>query len=84
MENMRSELTAKMSGVFEELGLFLALCCHGFVLMLVDMIHSGELYASGFIHPFIWSYHITDQNIHLQLWQRCWMSLGLILARAMT
>jgi hypothetical protein len=41
--NMKSELTAKMWGIFEETGLFLALCRHGFVLLLVDMVRSGEL-----------------------------------------
>lgn len=41
--NMKTELTSKMWGVFEETGLFLALCRHGFVLLLVDMVHSGEL-----------------------------------------
>jgi Kyakuja-Dileera-Zisupton transposase len=41
--NMKTELTSKMWGVFEETGLFLALCRHGFVLLLVDMVQSGEL-----------------------------------------
>ena len=41
--NMKSSLTSKMWGVFEETGLFLALCQHGFVLMMADMIQSGEL-----------------------------------------
>lgn len=41
--NMRTDLTAKMWGVFQETGLFLALCRHGFVLMLADMVRSGEL-----------------------------------------
>jgi hypothetical protein len=41
--NMKTELTTKMWGVFEETGLFLALCRHGFVLLLVDMVQSGEL-----------------------------------------
>jgi hypothetical protein len=41
--NMRTAFTAKMWGVFHETGLFLALCRHGFVLLLVDMIRSGEL-----------------------------------------
>lgn len=41
--NMRTALTAKMWGVFQETGLFLALCRHGFVLLLADMIRSGEL-----------------------------------------
>ena len=41
--NMKTELTARMWGIFHETGLFLALCRHGFVLMLLDMIRSGEL-----------------------------------------
>ena len=41
--NMKTELTAKMWGIFEETGLVLALCRHGFVLILVDMVCSGEL-----------------------------------------
>lgn len=41
--NMKSEITAKMWGIFEETGLFLALCRHGFVLLLADMVRSGEL-----------------------------------------
>ena len=46
--NMWTELTAKMWGIFEETGLFLALCRHGFVLLLADMIRSGELYVYCF------------------------------------
>jgi hypothetical protein len=42
-QNMKTELTAKMWGIFEETGLFLALCRHGFVLILADMVRSGEL-----------------------------------------
>lgn len=41
--NMKSSLTSKMWGVFDETGIFLALCQHGFVLMIVDMVRSGEL-----------------------------------------
>lgn len=41
--NMKTVLTAKMWGVFQETGLFLALCRHGFVLLLADMVRSGEL-----------------------------------------
>ena len=40
---MKSVLMSKMWDVFEETGLFLALCQHGFVLMMVDMVQSGEL-----------------------------------------
>ena len=42
-QNMKSAYTAKMWGIFEETGLFLGLCRHGFVLLLVDMVRSGEL-----------------------------------------
>jgi hypothetical protein len=42
-KNMKEELTARMWGIFEETGLFLALCRHGFVLLLADMVRSGEL-----------------------------------------
>ncbi|KAF7371676.1 hypothetical protein MVEN_00023800 [Mycena venus] len=42
-KNMINDLTAKMWGVFDETGIFLALCRHGFVLLLADMIRSGEL-----------------------------------------
>jgi Kyakuja-Dileera-Zisupton transposase len=41
--SMKTELTTRMWGIFEETGLFLALCCHGFVLLLADMVCSGEL-----------------------------------------
>lgn len=41
--NMKAELTTRMRGIFEETGLFLALCRHGFVLLLADMVCSGEL-----------------------------------------
>ncbi|KAF7371734.1 hypothetical protein MVEN_00029900 [Mycena venus] len=42
-KNMINDLTAKMWGIFDEMGIFLALCHHGFVLLLADMIWSGEL-----------------------------------------
>lgn len=42
-KNMSEELTAKMWGIFDETGVFLALCRHGFVLLVADMIKSGEL-----------------------------------------
>ena len=41
--NMINELTARMWGIFDETGIFLALCRHGFVLVVVDMVQSGEL-----------------------------------------
>jgi hypothetical protein len=40
---MINEITARMWGIFNETGIFLALCRHGFVLVVADMIQSGEL-----------------------------------------
>ncbi|KAJ7104925.1 hypothetical protein C8R44DRAFT_639728 [Mycena epipterygia] len=42
-KNLSEELTAKMWGIFDETGIFLALCYHGFVLLVVDMVRSGKL-----------------------------------------
>ncbi|KAJ7893589.1 hypothetical protein B0H13DRAFT_2234716 [Mycena leptocephala] len=42
-KNMVNNVTSKMWGIFDETGVFLALCCHGFVLVIADMIRSGEL-----------------------------------------
>ncbi|KAJ7931898.1 hypothetical protein B0H13DRAFT_2308282 [Mycena leptocephala] len=42
-KNMVNDITAKMWAVFGETGIFLALCRHGFVLLLTDMIRSGKL-----------------------------------------
>ncbi|KAJ7857365.1 hypothetical protein B0H13DRAFT_2237717 [Mycena leptocephala] len=42
-KNMVNDVTSKMWGIFDETGIFPALCRHGFVLLLVDMIRSGEL-----------------------------------------
>ncbi|KAF9033503.1 hypothetical protein BDZ89DRAFT_896752, partial [Hymenopellis radicata] len=44
---MKADLVAKMWGIFEETGIFLALCRHGFVLVVADMIKSGELAQYG-------------------------------------
>ncbi|KAF6742011.1 hypothetical protein DFP72DRAFT_994703 [Ephemerocybe angulata] len=41
--NMSSQATAKMWGIFDETGIFLCLCRHGFVLTVCDMVQSGEL-----------------------------------------
>ncbi|KAJ7301339.1 hypothetical protein DFH08DRAFT_724356, partial [Mycena albidolilacea] len=42
-KNMVEDITAKMWGIFDETGIFLCLCRHGFVLVICDMIKSGEL-----------------------------------------
>ncbi|KAJ7648125.1 hypothetical protein FB45DRAFT_734236 [Roridomyces roridus] len=42
-KNMLNDVTAKMWGIFDGTGIFLCLCRHGFALVLVDMLRSGEL-----------------------------------------
>ncbi|KAH7917998.1 hypothetical protein BV22DRAFT_1108467 [Leucogyrophana mollusca] len=42
-KNMKDEQTKKMWGVFDESGVFMAVCRHGFSLVIADMVQSGEL-----------------------------------------
>ena len=56
--NMVNEVTAQMWGIYDETGVFLALCCHGFVLVVTDMVRSGELYVLLLSTGF----KITDTN----------------------
>ncbi|KAJ6551242.1 hypothetical protein B0H19DRAFT_1211105 [Mycena capillaripes] len=46
-KNMSEEITEHMWGIFDETGVFLALCRHGFVLLIADMVRSGELAKYG-------------------------------------
>lgn len=41
--NMVNELTARMWAIFDETGIFLALCRHGYALVIADMVRSGEM-----------------------------------------
>ncbi|KAJ6569171.1 hypothetical protein B0H19DRAFT_1209333 [Mycena capillaripes] len=47
-QNMKQEVTARAWGMYDETGIFPALCRHGFVLIVVDMVKSGELSKYGF------------------------------------
>ncbi|KAJ7772501.1 hypothetical protein B0H14DRAFT_3590063 [Mycena olivaceomarginata] len=42
-QNMKEGVTAHAYGMYDETGFFPALCRHGFVLKVVDMVKSGEL-----------------------------------------
>ncbi|KAJ6550300.1 hypothetical protein B0H19DRAFT_1211499 [Mycena capillaripes] len=44
---MLEEITEHMWGICDETGVFLALCRHGFVLLIADMVRSGELAKYG-------------------------------------
>ncbi|KAJ7058312.1 hypothetical protein C8F01DRAFT_1085496 [Mycena amicta] len=41
--NMSEAITSKMWAVFDQTGIFMCLCRHGFALLIVEMIKSGEL-----------------------------------------
>ncbi|KAJ6450265.1 hypothetical protein C8R45DRAFT_1057216 [Mycena sanguinolenta] len=42
-KNMVNDVTSRMWGIFDETEIFLALCRHGFALVVADMVRSGEL-----------------------------------------
>ncbi|KAJ3889517.1 hypothetical protein GG344DRAFT_51442 [Lentinula edodes] len=42
-KNLNEAVTSKMWGIYDETGVFLALCRHSFVLLITDMVQSGEL-----------------------------------------
>ena len=39
---MQEEFTNCMWGLFDETGVFMAFCRHGFALIITDMVRSGE------------------------------------------
>jgi len=41
-KNMKDQHTARMWSVFDETGIFMAVCHHGFSLVIADMVRSGE------------------------------------------
>ena len=45
-KNAGPEARNKMFTLFAIAGIFLAVCCHGHVLVICDMIRSGELYVT--------------------------------------
>ncbi|KAJ7256854.1 hypothetical protein B0H12DRAFT_1015629 [Mycena haematopus] len=47
-QNMREDVTARTYGMYDETGVFPALCRHNFCLIIVDMVKSGELAKYGF------------------------------------
>ncbi|KIJ12622.1 hypothetical protein PAXINDRAFT_14547 [Paxillus involutus ATCC 200175] len=41
-KNMKDDHTARMWGIFDETSIFMAICHHGFSLVIADMVQSGE------------------------------------------
>jgi hypothetical protein len=44
-QNMINDVTARMWAIYDETGVFIALCRHGFFILAADMYLSGELYG---------------------------------------
>ncbi|KAG2136207.1 hypothetical protein BD769DRAFT_1626952 [Suillus cothurnatus] len=42
-KNMDDAKMKKAWGIYDETGIFVAVCCHGFSLLVADMVQSGEL-----------------------------------------
>jgi hypothetical protein len=49
-KNMIEEITNRMWGIFDETGVFMAFCRHGFTLVITDMVRSGEQYVFGSLY----------------------------------
>ncbi|KAF8210255.1 hypothetical protein K438DRAFT_1424512, partial [Mycena galopus ATCC 62051] len=45
---MKEDVTARVYEMYDKTGFFLCLCRHSFVLIVVDMVKSGELAKYGF------------------------------------
>ncbi|KAJ7852551.1 hypothetical protein B0H13DRAFT_2238171 [Mycena leptocephala] len=41
-KNLSEDITKKMWGIYDETGIFICLCRHGFVLLVADMVKSGS------------------------------------------
>ncbi|KAJ7796530.1 hypothetical protein B0H14DRAFT_2390594, partial [Mycena olivaceomarginata] len=48
-ESMKEDVTARTWGLYNETGIIPALCHHGFMLVVVDMVQSGELAKYGLL-----------------------------------
>ncbi|KIK20520.1 hypothetical protein PISMIDRAFT_58309, partial [Pisolithus microcarpus 441] len=41
-KNMKEDVTSRMWGIFDKAGIFIAICRHGFSLLITDIVRSGE------------------------------------------
>ncbi len=63
--NMVNDLTSRMWGIYDETGIFLSVCQHGFVLLVADMVKSGELYVFFlYLKQYPVLIDMPEQNIH--------------------
>ena len=40
---MKHDMSSHTWGIFDETGMFVSICRHGFILVVADMVKSGEL-----------------------------------------
>ncbi|KAJ7351528.1 hypothetical protein DFH08DRAFT_957837 [Mycena albidolilacea] len=55
-QNMKEGVTSRAYGMYDETGFFPALCRHGFILKVVDMVKSGELSK----YPLSLTHHLLN------------------------
>ncbi|KAJ6474078.1 hypothetical protein DFH09DRAFT_1343352 [Mycena vulgaris] len=67
-KNMINDVTSEMWGIFDETGVFLALCRHGFVILLVDMIPSDLLSGKFLTSNYYQALSIIKTEATLKVW----------------
>ncbi|KAJ7243703.1 hypothetical protein C8J57DRAFT_1438524 [Mycena rebaudengoi] len=68
-KNMKEDVVGRAWGMFDETGFFPSLCRHGFVLIVADMVMSGELYGG--------KYGFAITNHLIRIFAEMGLSLGL-------
>ena len=53
-QNMKNDMSSTMWGVFDKCGIFLSLCRHSFVLLVADIVKSGELYVDRYFFVLLY------------------------------
>jgi len=79
---MKDDITKKMWGIFDETGIFLALCRHGFTLVIANMVMSGELSVIQVLLFTLMAHMLSNEvrSILWDVWRSCSTHLDLTLA----
>ena len=85
-QNAGPEACKKMFALFTITGIFLAVCQHGHVLVICDMICSSELYVISKLNSFCYTFHwhVLEWSTPLQLSSSYMMNLDLTYVLVMT
>jgi len=82
---MKDDITKRMWAIFDETGVFLALCRHGFALVIATWSRVGN--CKSLFNPFCvlcLTFVLPERNILLLWWKKCWMYLEGILVVVLT